>query len=136
MESYSDSIFMLGFSGIFISIISGITYVICKRTLKYAWVFGCVLGFCFFTAFRHISFQIGYGDITDPSYEVYKDWNIYSLIASDIIRLFIWLGIGILNYLAFIKQNKLIKYLFILVTGIFLIFMVLLMVLSSMTIAM
>lgn len=124
MKAYSNIIFMLSFAGIFISTISGIIHALYKRSLKYTWIFGCVAGFCFFTAFRHINFLIGYGDITDPTYEAYKDWDIYRFILSDINRLFIWLGIGILNYIAFIKQNKLLKCLFILETSAFLIVMV------------
>lgn len=133
MEAYSKIIFMLSYTGIFISTILGIVHALCKRTLKYTWIFGCVAGFCFFTAFRHINFQIGFGDITDPTYEAYKDWNIYGFILSDIIHLFIWLGIGILNYIAFIKQNMLLKGLFILEAIVFLILMVSLVVLLSMT---
>ena len=125
METYGLIVFQLSVVGIFISIISGITHALCKRTLKYVWIFGCIAGFCFFTAVRHIIVLMGYDDITDPTYEAY--------ILSDMIRLFIWLGIGILNYMAFIKGNKLLKYLFILGAGIFLILMALLAIVSFMT---
>lgn len=133
MEAYGHIVFMLSFAGIFISIISGITYALCKKTLQYAWIFGCIAGFCFFTALRHIIVLLGYADITNPTYEAYKDWNVYRFILSDIIRLFIWLGIGVLNYIAFIKRNKLLKYLFIVVASIFLILIVVLVGLSSVT---
>lgn len=133
METYGNMIFMLSFAGIFVSIISFVVCVLCKKTKKYAWIFGFIAGFCFFTALRHINILIGYEDVTDPTYEAYKDWNIYRFILSDIIHLFIWLGIGILYYIAFIKQNKFLKCLFLLGTSVFFIFMALLMVLSSMT---
>ena len=133
METYGLIVFQLSVVGIFISIISGITHALCKRTLKYVWIFGCIAGFCFFTAVRHIIVLMGYDDITDPTYEAYKNWNVYRFILSDMIRLFIWLGIGILNYMAFIKGNKLLKYLFILGAGIFLILRALLAIVSFMT---
>ncbi len=133
MEAYGQITFMLSFAGIFISIIFCVLCAIWKRTRKYVWIFGCIAGFCFFTAFRHMIILIGYADITDPTYEEYKDWNIYRFILSDIRRLFIWLGIGILYYIAFIRQNKLLKCLFILSASVFLILMALLAVLSSMT---
>ena len=76
---------------------------------------------------------MGYEDVTDPTYEAYKDWNIYNFILSDVIHLFIWLGIGILNYMVFIKRNKLLTRLLTLGAGVLLILMVLLAVLSSVT---
>ena len=125
METYSSAIFVISSAGIFISIIAGIIYALCKRTLKYTWLFACIAGFCFFTVISHVSFFIEYGDLTAPNYERFKNWNIYRFILSDVIRLFIWGGIGILNHLAFIKRHKLIKYGFILAAGILLIIIVL-----------
>lgn len=133
METYGEIIFLLSFAGIFISIISFALCAICKRTKKYAWIFGCIAGFCFFNAFRYVIILSGADDITDPTYEVYKNWNIYHFILSDIIHFFIWLGIGILYYFTFIKRNKLLKCLFILGASVFLIFMVLSVVLFSTT---
>lgn len=129
METYGENILMLSLAGFFISIIA---YAIIQ---KYAWMFGCIAGFCFFTVFCHISVLLGYEDITDPSYEVYKNWNIYRFILSDITRLFIWVGIGMLYYIAFIKRNKSLKSLLILGAGVFSILMVLLMGVSSIRIA-
>ena len=131
METYGEITFMLGFVGFFISILSGIIYALCKRTLKYTWIFGCIAGSCFFIAIHHIIILIGYDDITDPTYEAYKDWSIYDLILCDMIHLFIWLGIGILNYMVFIKRNKLLTRLLILGTGVLLLSIVLLAVSSS-----
>lgn len=131
METYGGAILLLGFAGFFISIITGIIYSLYKRTLKYTWIFGCIAGFCFFTVFAHILILMAYDDIGGPNYEEYKNWNIHRFILSDMIRLITWLGIGILNYLAFIKQNKLIKWLFILGVGIFLIAIIIMSVLSS-----
>ena len=133
METYGEITFMLGIAGFFISIISGIIYALCRRTLKYTWIFGCIAGFCFFTAIHHIIVLMVYEDVTDPTYEAYKDWNIYNFILSDVIHLFIWLGIGILNYMVFIKRNKLLTRLLTLGAGVLLILMVLLAVLSSVT---
>ena len=133
METYGEIIFLLSFAGIFISIISFALCAICKRTKKYAWIFGCIAGFCFFNAFRYVIILSGADDITDPTYEVYKNWNIYHFILSDIIHFFIWLGIGILNYMVFIKRNKLLTRLLTLGAGVLLILMVLLAVLSSVT---
>ncbi len=82
---------------------------------------------------HYVNVLLGYADITDPTYEAYKDWTIYHFILSDIVHLFIWLGIGILNYMVFIKQNKLLKRLLTLGTGVVFILMVLLAVLSSVT---
>ena len=137
METYSQIIFFLSFSGIFLVFgfagifLSIISRGICKRMRNYIWILGCIAGFCFFTAFRHLIFQIGYGDITDPTYEAYKNWNIYRFILSDMIRLFIWLGIGILMYLTFIKQNRLLKRLFLLGAGVFFILIVFFVMASS-----
>lgn len=133
VEAYGDIGIFLGLAGIFISVIPFVLCVAYKKTRKYAGIFVCIAGFCFFTAVRHIIVLMGYDDITDPTYEAYKNWNVYRFILSDMIRLFIWLGIGILNYMAFIKGNKLLKYLFILGAGIFLILMALLAIVSFMT---
>lgn len=133
MEAYGDIVFLLSFAGIFISIFSFVLCALWKKTRKYAWIFVCAAGFCFFTAFRHIIILNGYDDITDPTYEAYKDWDIYRFILSDLIRLFIWLGIGVLYYITFIKGNKLLKRLFFLGAGLFLILLVLLAALSSVT---
>lgn len=133
METYGNIGVMFGYVGVVVSIVAGVLCAVYKRTRKYAWIFGCAGGFCFFTALRHIIILLGYADITDPTYEAYKDWNVYRFILSDIIRLFIWLGIGILIYIAFIKRNRLVKYLFILCASIFLIFMALLLMMSSVT---
>lgn len=131
METYGWTIFLLSFAAFFISIITGIIYAVHKKTLKYTWIFLCIAGFSFFTAFVHLIVLIAYEDIGGPNYEAYKDWNVYHFILSDVKRLIIWLGIGILNYLVFMKQNKLVKYLFILGVGIILIIIIIMLVLSS-----
>lgn len=130
METYGELIFLISFVGIFISIIVGITIALCKRTLKYTWLFLCIVGFCFFTAFRHIMVLIAYGDVADPNYETYKNWNVCRFILSDMIRLVIWSAIGVWNYLAFIRRNKLFKYLLILGAGVLFITIVFLLVFS------
>lgn len=130
MEAYGVSIFLLSFIFFFISIITGIIYSLYKKTLKYTWIFGCIAGFCFFTAIAHIHVLVVYEDISHPGYEVYKNWNVQYFILSDVKRLIIWLGVGILNYFVFIKQNRLIKFLFFLGVGIFLIIIILIFALS------
>lgn len=111
METYDMAVFLICSAGFFISIIAGVIHASYKRTVKYAWLFGCIAGFCFFTVFAHIIFSIAYEDPASPNYEGYKDWDICRLILSDVNRLIIWFGIGVLNYLAFIKHIKLIRYL-------------------------
>lgn len=133
MEAYGESVFLLNFVAFFISIIIGIVYAAYKNTLKYTWIFGCIAGFCIFTAYFYMHVLLVYDDISHPSYEAYKNWNIQKFIVSDVKRFFIWLGIGILNYLVFVKQNKLIKYLFFLGVGMFLTIIIIIVALSSVT---
>lgn len=109
MENYGWITALMGFAGVKISILAGIIYAFCKRTLKYTWLFACIAGFCFFTALFHSIILIDYDDITSPNYETYKDWNMSRMILSDILRMMVWLGIGVLNYLAFIKRHKIIR---------------------------
>ncbi len=135
VEAYGDIGIFLGLAGIFISVIPFVLCVAYKKTRKYAGIFVCTAGFCFFTALRHLIILLGYDDITDPNYEAYKDWNVHRFILSDVIRLFIWLGIGILYYFTFIKGNRLLKGLLILGAGVFLILLLLLMVLSAVTVS-
>lgn len=133
METYDSTVFIICYVGFFLSIITGIIHALCKKTLRYVWLFGCIAGFCFSTVIAHISFSLAYDDPSAPNYEGYKNWNIYRFILSDIIRLIIWSGIGVLNYLAFIKQNKRLKKLFTVVMGLLLIMIMLLFLFSFMT---
>lgn len=114
MEDYGSITLMFAFAGFWISIFAGIVHAAWKRTLKYIWLFACLAGFCFFTTFIHLCVLLDYDDISSPNYETYKDWNTWTFILSDIKRLVFWLGIGVLNYLAFIRKNKIFRCLCIL----------------------
>lgn len=109
MENYGWITALMSLAGFMISIPAGVIYAFCKRTLKYTWLFGCIAGFCFFTVFFHSIILVDYDDISSPNYEIYKDWNMGRMILSDILRMIIWLGIGAINYLAFIKRQKIIR---------------------------
>ena len=67
-----------------------------------------------FTALIHENILISYDDISDPNYETYKDWNTWKFILCDIKHLLFWTGIGVLNYLGFIRKNRIIRCLCIL----------------------
>ena len=96
MEAYSTNMSMLSIVGLLISLIFYAVSVVWKRARKYTWIFSCVIGFCFFTIFRHTIILLSYDDIADPNYERYKDWTIYRSILGDIICALIWFWIGVL----------------------------------------
>ncbi len=77
MEAHSTNMIMISFVGLLISLIFYAVSAVWKRAREYTWTFGCVMGFCFFTIFRHIVILLSYDDIADPNYERYKDWTIH-----------------------------------------------------------
>ncbi len=120
MEAYGWSVWLISIAGFFICLFAGSIYAYNHKTFRYIWLPGCAAGFFVFTAFIHLLILIAYDDVGGPNYETYKDWEIYDFIWSDVKRLIFWVGIGILNYLAFIRQKKIIKYLIF--AGIFVFF--------------
>ena len=72
-----------------------------------------------------------YDDVGGPSYDTYKDWGIYDFIWSDVKRLVLWVGIGILNYLAFIRQKRIFKYLIFAGACVFLLLILIILFFSS-----
>ncbi|NBH73644.1 hypothetical protein D3Z51_16855 [Clostridiaceae bacterium] len=133
MEAYSDITCFLGLAAVPVSIVAGIVHAAWKRTPRYLWLFGCIAGYCFFTSLIHLDFSLSYDDISSPNYEIYEDWNLYRFILSDVKRLIFWLGIGVLNYFAFVRQNKWIRRLCILAGGIAIILFLAIMVLCRVT---
>ena len=130
VEAYGDIGIFLGLAGIFISVIPFVLCVAYKKTRKYAGIFVCIAGFCFFTALRHLIILLGYDDITDPNYEAYKDWNVHRFILSDVKRLIFWLAIGVLGYFAFIRGNRILRRLCILGIVLFLLLFLAMLVLG------
>ena len=114
MEVYGSITCLLGLAGSFVCLVAGIIWSVWRKTLRDIWFFLCVQGFCFFTALVHVIILIAYDDISDPNYEAYADWTLYRFVLSDLRRLMLWLGIGILCYFAFVRKNKWIRRLCIL----------------------
>ena len=83
-----------------------------------------------FTFLRHAIILISYDDISDPNYEAYKDWDIWSFILSDVKRLIFWLAIGVLGYFAFIRGNRILRRLCILGIVLFLLLFLAMLVLG------
>ena len=130
MEDYGGITALLGLAVFFMSIPAGIVHAVWKRTLKYMWLFVCIAGYCFFTFLRHAIILISYDDISDPNYEAYKDWDIWSFILSDVKRLIFWLAIGVLGYFAFIRGNRSLRRLCILGIVLFLLLFLAMLVLG------
>ena len=111
LETYGWLVWLLSIAGFLISLFAGSIYAYNHKTFRYIWLPVCVMGFCVCTAFIHLLILIAYDDVGGPNYDAYKDWGIYDFIWSDVRRLVLWVGIGILNYLAFIRQKRIFKYL-------------------------
>lgn len=113
METYDNVVTLLSIAGFFLAPAAGIIYLIKKKTARHLWIVGCIMLFFLFTAVRHLVFSIAYDDPADPNYAAYKDWTLGRLIFSDFYWLVIWAGIGIMNYLVFVKKNKLARWILI-----------------------
>ena len=123
METYDKIITFLSMAGFFLAPAAGIIYLIRKKSARNVWIFGCLTLFFLFTVVRHCVFLIAYDDPSDPNYASYKDWTLGRLIFSDFYWLIIWIGIGMINYLAFVKKNKIVRR--ILIFGIVILFFIL-----------
>lgn len=126
MERYGWIVLLISIAGFFICLFAGSIYAYNHKTFRYIWLPICGAGFCVFTAFVHLVVLISYDDIGGPNYEAYKDWDIYDFIWSDVKCLVFWTGIGMLNYLAFIRQKRILKYLIF--AGVFVSFILFLMI--------
>lgn len=109
METYGWAVVFLCMAVFPLAMIAGIVHAVCIRSPRYLWIWGCLMGFCFFTTCRHLIVLIAYDDIADPNYGIYKDWDVYRLILSDVLRLTFWAGMGVLSCFAFIRKKRILR---------------------------
>lgn len=109
METYGEVVVFLCMAVFPLAMIAGIVHAVCIRSPRYLWFWGCLMGFCLFTAFRDLSVLISYDDPADPNYGLYKNWDIYRLIFSDALRLACWAGAGVLSYFGFIRKKRILR---------------------------
>ena len=136
LETSGWLVCLISVAGFLISLFAGSIYAYNHKTFRYIWLPVCVMGFCVCTAFVHlfilsIFILSTYDDVGGPSYDTYKDWGIYDFIWSDVKRLVLWVGIGILNYLAFIRQKRIFKYLIFAGACVFLLLILIILFFSS-----
>ena len=105
MELYGFSLTYLLLAIHLLSLIAGIVYCLCKRSLRQWWAFVLISGACLFEGIRHFMITIAYDDIADPNYGTWGGWTIPDFILSDAIHLLIWTALGLICCFGFQKNT-------------------------------
>ena len=109
MEIYDNAVGGICIIAFLLAIIVGIVHAVCIKSPRYLWFWGCLIGFCFFTVFRHLTVVMAYDDPADPNYHIFKNWDVYRLILSDVLHLVCWAGVGVLSYFGFIRKKRILR---------------------------
>lgn len=108
IETYTDNIIVIHMVLFGCLILAGIVAIWRKirgKRIRYWWLIPCTMYYSVCAVIGTFMASMAYDDPADPNFGRYGNWGLHDFLLHDLMRLILWILIGLLFYIAFERKD-------------------------------